>query len=464
MDLCSLPNDILILIAESLEERNDRLSLARCCHHFHDVLMPVAFTNIDVQSNCPFVLSCLVHLILRNPRYGESVRSLNLAFWLCDHPLKCRFKRKLMLGAIRRLTQNEEDIEAWENCLRDKPETGGWGQADGWRAMLLTLVPNLEVLSIHGELVSALRGKIVTRASRGEKPFNTVPVLGHLREVNLRGWLEHAPASLEDDIIPFLTFPTMRELSLTELYDDGKCEDNELPTESGISKLAFWESNSQTGFRSIVRACKELKNFAYVHRMDSEGQNPLNPTGIYETLLHHVNSLEHIVVSYDIKQEASDPKEDAFLGSLNRFTRLKQLRIRATNLLPWDSVNKCFEDCLMGVLPPSLELLDIDDCHRTPNPVALVEQFEDFYRNSDAGSYDIKCLTICGAFLEWHSGTPDGRRGGGPPKEFWMRLGARLTTAVGSGCFLIVDANALKEYGNGLVPKWCYRPNAFRGT
>ncbi|KAL4905565.1 hypothetical protein BDW74DRAFT_177934 [Aspergillus multicolor] len=260
MELCFLPNEILILIAESREERNDCLSLARCCRLFYETLMPLAFTKIELQSNCQYVLSILVHML-----YGTiamlKVWSLNLKLRWCDHPSKPRFKRKLMLEAIRRLTKSEYNIESWENYLREKPDTSGWGPTDGWKALLLTLVPNLEVLSIEGEFISTLRRQVVTKVSRRQRPFATVLALGRLREVSLEAGLSVASGAsfLEDDIIPFLSLPTMCELSCRCFYDSGEYGEEQIPTKCDIDDLAFWDCNSQTGFRSIVHACKKTE-------------------------------------------------------------------------------------------------------------------------------------------------------------------------------------------------------------
>lgn len=62
---------------------------------------------------------------------------------------KARFNRELLTRALQRIAHTEEELVEWRDDLEGNP-TDGWGgyTEDVWRAVLLSLVPNLETLEV----------------------------------------------------------------------------------------------------------------------------------------------------------------------------------------------------------------------------------------------------------------------------------------------------------------------------
>lgn len=406
--LASLPNEILIHITGFLADQKDRVHLVGSCRHFRDVLLPYAFTSIAVNSNCRWTLSCLVHTLLQKPRCGAAVRSLSLINGHCTHSEKLRLNRALLTRALKRIAHTEEELVEWRDNLEGK-STDRWDghTEDAWRAVLLSLAPNLETLTIEWHTAEKYTGKVLTRASNREKPFDTHPAFARLRSVSIPEWDCDDTPIIADDILHFFRFSSLRQFSAYGVAD-GADEDEastmkNLGALSNVTDVSFYGSNSANGFSSSVLACQKLQSFVYENIVWGEWGETWNPPAIFNTLLHHKDTLVKIHVYNADGYEALDPAENVFFGSLANFTALKDLRIRATNLLDWDHEQNVSTNDLFSVLPASLVSLTIENFDQCPNVGDMVEQIEDVMRNRMGIFSFLESLEIGGFFLYPHN-------------------------------------------------------------
>jgi hypothetical protein len=90
---------------------------------------------------------------------------------------------------------------------------------DAWRAVLLSLVPNLETLTMEWHPVEKYTGKILTRASNREMPFDTHPAFTRLRSVSIPEWDCDDTPIIADDIMHFFRFSSLRQFSAYGVAD-----------------------------------------------------------------------------------------------------------------------------------------------------------------------------------------------------------------------------------------------------
>lgn len=250
--LTSLPNEILINITGFLD----------------NVLLPYAFTSIFMNSDCRWTLSCLVDTLLRKPRCGAAVRSLSLIGGPCRHSRKLRFNRELLTRALQRIAHTEEELVEWRDDLEGNP-TDGWGgyTEDVWRAVLLSLVPNLETLEVGWYPTQKYTEKILSKAPNHETPFDVRRAFTRLRSVSIPEWdCDDTPINA-CDIMNSFGFPSLQQFSGYGVADfadnDEVSRITKLGAFSNVNDISFYGSNSTNGFASFVLVCEKLQSFVY---------------------------------------------------------------------------------------------------------------------------------------------------------------------------------------------------------
>lgn len=273
--LTSLPNEILINITGFLDEQKDRVHLAASCRHFRNVLLPYAFTSIFMNSDCRWTLSCLVDTLLRKPRCGAAVRSLSLIGGPCRHSRKLRFNRELLTRALQRIAHTEEELVEWRDDLEGNP-TDGWGgyTEDVWRAVLLSLVPNLETLEVGWYPTQKYTEKILSKAPNHETPFDVRRAFTRLRSVSIPEWdCDDTPINA-CDIMNSSGLPSLQQFSG---YGVADFADND--EVSRITKLGLSPTSKISPFMAATRrmdllaSCLCAKSFSHSSMRISFGVN-----------------------------------------------------------------------------------------------------------------------------------------------------------------------------------------------
>ncbi|KAL4905446.1 hypothetical protein BDW74DRAFT_177816 [Aspergillus multicolor] len=381
--LTSLPVEILILIAKLLKSTQDCLNLAACCKSLRGLLLPEAFRSIEIASQCIASLSQLVHVLAADSSLGAAVRSISIPRKYLKRRQKPRFDSAQISITLQRITHTEEELTKWREELK------GYGyprcEEDAWWGILLALVPNLKILEVRWQGELGYRVKMIGRAARQEKPFDSQPAYTRLELIEIRRREHSSPMRLVE-LLPLFTFPSVQSILCDGIADWTEEEqyiaDQELRGYSNVKKIRLLDSSSHRGFVPLIRACTRLEEFICLNALPQDRNAPWNPPVMWKALAAHQSTLETISFSNPSGYSGPGPSADDFFGSLTNFTKLSLLSLDAMNILDWDAAGEFARNDLTNVLPRTLEMLYITEFHRCPNMEQLTDQLHCFMESS----------------------------------------------------------------------------------
>ncbi|KAL4934864.1 hypothetical protein BDV06DRAFT_208156 [Aspergillus oleicola] len=465
--LSSLPENILTLVATFLHDHDDKVNLATACRQIRSILLPSTFASISVNINSPLELSTLVHLILANSELGAAIKSLSLTKSKSKHTGELKFDKDNMATLLKSLTDTRREAAKWRDNLVGQTPRERESQKDAWAAILLTLVPNLQDLEMDWAPPRDYRIRVMDRAINYEHSSDSQPPFRRLTRLVIPAWKCDRSPLLASEALKFFQTLSLREFSCHGIVDDfanrRPARKKKITPYTTIEHLALYHSSSGGGFAELILACEELEVFIYENVSYHSFNQPWDPPAVYQSLLHHKNSLKQIQIYDKGGPRPMGPHEYEFFGSLEDFMSLTSLRLPAGNLLDWNMHTKEPDNWLGGVLPPSLESLSIDGFHKCPNVVHLIEQLEDIMRNRSPGSplNRLRVLEIRGSFLDCTYYQP-----GQPLRNFkFLERGMEAATAlIALQCslngvsFTVVDTMLENIPGctSALVPRECY--------
>ncbi|KAE8359095.1 hypothetical protein BDV27DRAFT_162965 [Aspergillus caelatus] len=276
------------------------------------------------------------------------------------------------------VTHSEDATDYWmdEITMRD---------ADGWVALLLTLLPNLQRLQIEFPCGSLWVRWVLKWAIAGR--LDSIPAFKSLSEVYVDWDREDVQACCRN-IIPFFLLPSMRRFYASKFFGELAMFDDSWPNEDNLTEVARFspvthieidERDEQWGMCKVVGICKNLQSFKYNH----SGCAGFDPSGFYKELFPFKETLETIWL--DIKEssrenctEDSHNCNNPFL-SFKDFTSLRTLHLRMENLpgLNTQSGDNHASMSFAEALPSSLETLQIADVGSMVNLQVLVQELQD---------------------------------------------------------------------------------------
>jgi hypothetical protein len=154
MMLQPLPAELQLFIAQHLETP-DKAALVLTSHHFHKLVAPSLYENIENTYNSG--LMRLVDTLARNPSLRVFPRSLTLEAWDTlsgDDPAHvwvdpheeeldyAGYRYGLLCRLAKAACPVEDEVDAWCRHLRNE-------RTDASLALLLTLIPNLFRLEVQ---------------------------------------------------------------------------------------------------------------------------------------------------------------------------------------------------------------------------------------------------------------------------------------------------------------------------
>lgn len=408
MDLI-LPNDVLLLIGEQLEQRADRRNLVFVSHHFHNLFLPLVYRKASIYhwQNA----NSFLHALLQRPALARAVRELDITDWHArsvseDECNEIRTSASLVawLGAVSCSTLESDQ---WAQSL-------GQGLADAWIALILPLLSQLRKLSLAYTSKSPYLDQIMQRAVDCKQPFSDQPAFRHLREVSLhhREDLDHSE-HLESGtqlsstlLLSFFQLPSVRAIAANSVVDPSSTRE---PTDyekprlafSSITDIDFRASSGNYGMEILVSSCAELKSFKYQHSDSHILSHGYQPSAFHRSLIHSKKSLQilwldHYGSHYPFTAAGLNQSHDECFGSLVEFTALKEVRVRLPNLLDIRYQNEPTVP-LMECLPPSLETLYIEGCEERYLGM-LVSQLQSVVKIRQTHFPRLKRVDIEGAF------------------------------------------------------------------
>lgn len=243
-----------------------------------------------------------------------------------------------------------------------------------WLALMSPFLPNLERLYLGFPARPYGFGKMLQYIPSKMKSAGALFPFPSLIELSL--------ASVEDMECPLFLLldifglPSLRKFTgftIIESIDDADyaiSDDDSASGFSTVTHIKFESSQSDVGFRYLIRACAKLESFIY-EIGPCDNNEELLPETVYEALCEHRNTLEELTLVQN--PHMLEPMvENILLGSFSEFSVLKRIRLRASNLFVQDIAP------LADLLPSSLESLCITEAAVAEvDCIELVKQLKD---------------------------------------------------------------------------------------
>ncbi|KAJ5481541.1 hypothetical protein N7475_000353 [Penicillium sp. IBT 31633x] len=362
--LLNFPPEVICLISEELDNRQDRYSLILSCRQVYEVALPVLYSDVILcrgPRHSVGQLSRFFYTIAQRPHLAGVVRALQLAVWETeeDQAVDCKF---------------EYDDELINNFLPDAP----WrdklaqqlfrGNTDAWLALLIPHLKGLKRISMCYPSYPEYVDKMFCDATKeGEAAFpRLTEVLADWRDA------KHGihPSSME----PLFKFPVMRKIVGTSI-SEYSCEESEssITPSSGITDIDLNDTNTEYGFGKWIESCKALRSF----RLTTSGSLASDGPVVLTTLLRKSISLNKTTLErfWLSGQRQIDEYFRGQMGSFVDFSALKYLRVPVATLVD-PTQDSWSAQKLASFLPPSLEILYL--CHCEPGMFGwALDQIED---------------------------------------------------------------------------------------
>lgn len=400
----SLPDDVLLLVGDFLDDHSDRYNLIFVCQRFHKLFLANVYRYASLRT-CRHVLSFLKPT-LKRPELARAVRTLRFNCWqdrtATGYVTITDEEKPILRNWVRRISLSDEEHAQWEEDLNN-------GVSEAWIALLLPLASNLRNLHLVYPQHSTHLDRTVRRAANKEylalQALNGVS-LGHLEDDTQ----DTKGVFLPSQILPFFEFPQMRTFSADSVIDSKlaqKTQDNE-PIEfhggmSSISEIKLTASNGAQGMTDLIASCSKLRSFKYQHsdvHLYSEGYRP---SAFYSSLSAYKDTLttlwlDNCGTHLPFTIIGANETHDEWFGSLADFTVLKDVRIQLPNLL---DIRYQYEPSipLPDILPKSIESLYIEGCKENSLSM-LLSQIDMVVTKHESRFPTLKWLNIEGFFHE----------------------------------------------------------------
>ncbi|RAL14993.1 uncharacterized protein BO97DRAFT_468901 [Aspergillus homomorphus CBS 101889] len=404
MDL-PLPNDILLLVGEFVEDHWDRYNLLLVSHRFHDLFLHLLYRAATLKS-CAQIQSFLGALLHR-PELARAVRAVDFHDWQQSRAASASYPFAVtdsthFINLAETLSQTEEEQKRWVQDLSN-------GVAEAWFALLLPLIGNLRHLQLAYSKNNNYLDRMMQRAVKGENPFHVQPAFRMLQSVSL----SHLPDDEDSrgsftplQVLPFFQLPSMRTFSADSVLESMQLEESESQltetvSSSPITEITLRTSSGSRGMVSLIAACSSLKSFKYQHSDSHLLAEGYRPSSFYRSLDASKGCLQSLWLDncgthLPFTIAGANETHDEWFGPLTEFTALKDLRIRLPNLL--DVRYQLDPSCpLMDILPASLNSLYVEGCKENSLGM-LVRQLKSVLQKRKTQFSNLKRLDIEGSF------------------------------------------------------------------
>ena len=408
-----LPAEIILAMLHEIPNARDRLNLVQICRRWRASLLGIAFCSTHLEWP---ELRCLVVAALANPIIRSSIHEISINN--VENKGALAPLGPAVQDLIDLISESPVEYDAWHKSLSNN-------QAEGWIALSMAVLPNLATISAQHSHPEGWITRIVSKAAWKQFPFdcNTLPALQRLEKLEL-SWRYLSTVLSHREYLPLFHLPSLRTLRLgpvQELHSANSAADHPAffpaPATSPVEELILdFFCNGRHGMADFITSCANLKRFVYQHtnniiwvsRQDEEDcmgvDASFRPWCFHEALQTQKHSLE--VLHLNDLGDASTPRpthlykgnvdpisHDRWFGSLADFSKLWDLRIRASNLL--DLHPKETEDTvwLGDILPKSLRVLHLVDCN-VDNSAALLTHLEDLFTRREEHFPNLQSLLV----------------------------------------------------------------------
>ena len=399
-----LPAEVLLNIANHVNDTRHKFNLALTCRHYYEVLIPVLYSEIRLSGpragGKAKNVKSLVQALLQKPGLAKFVRKLEIASWgvkRCSSARADAGREAALRDFVGRLSRDEKKKESWIADLRT-------GLPVAWVALLLfQLNETLQELSLYvprhlGAWEPHLKF-IFEGSARREAPFDTIVPFPNLERV-FTIWESHTHRDSDKYTCPLFTLPALKAVSVVGWFESrpekGIEEYTLTPGSSGVTHISVEQGRCPFGFAEVIAACKELKSFRWLDDpMYIPGKGFSRPEKLLDSLQSAKTSLESLWLEFGLR--SVNPWSNNLIGSFADFTALTRLRITARQLFKTNNPTT-----LHDVLPEklvSLYLGGFDD--RNKPEVSHIHELQSLVAvNSHLQQLHLECEAWC---AEWGS-------------------------------------------------------------
>ncbi|KAL4863167.1 hypothetical protein BDV12DRAFT_202377 [Aspergillus spectabilis] len=434
--LLTLPPELLLQITSHINNQKDILNFASTTRSLHALLYIHAFTSLILDDEAHYQVPRLAHVLARNPPCARAVRILKFETELCSRMEETvSYDPSVIFPLLEKVSSTIASLDAgantnkivakWEEQLREGDEF------EPWVAVILSIVPNIEELSLTFTHPSFYIRKLFTMISPATgtlpNPHSPEPpfVFSRLQTLSARSYnTEYGIRS--SYILPFFRLPSLHtfngvmvvdsqpedanELCVNGPLDDFYDSDYEPAPEyeddpegnfrcypgaeafSNVTHIRLIGCNSQKGFPDLIRACRRLVSFVYEYGDCGGVVGFTDSRRFYASLWRHRASLEEVEICC---QDVNGPRESGFIGSFKEFQFLRQLRVCADDILVRVEGART-KRIGIDVLPASLENLVIDFFYACDDPEELGEQLKELRREAKLQCPKLVSLRVAG--------------------------------------------------------------------
>ncbi len=325
------------------------LSLARCSRRLHMIVEPVLYSHFHITKNASVgavQIQIFLSRILERPDLAARVRVIHLAG--PDHDLNNERLDMSRLTGLDRLriyqatfgaANTTKEARKWTKAIQD----GNW---DASVALLLTLVPNLEQLEIE-----AWQGMIsgTPFIMQRLEHISNLQICSEVSNLALRRLrritIEHDDPQYGGELtplLPFLSIPSVKFFYCRALDEaEGQCDEPNCSLDQfNVTELILHDiSIHEAVLVRFMHHFPSLRRFQYVPKLCPFIS--LLPPSLLKALRPIRLILEDLSIINLQESYGYDEGEESPLGSLVGFERLQSLEIDLSTLLGrnWETVH-----------------------------------------------------------------------------------------------------------------------------
>ncbi|OJD36195.1 uncharacterized protein BKCO1_13000126 [Diplodia corticola] len=377
-----IPNEIMRMILERLEDWQDILSQCLVSKRFHDIARPLLFRDISIGY---YSIIPLTKIFFAQPNLAKEVQVLTVQ--ITEMGLHNNYERYCAsIDATEEqekfLSENPEGSfkrSAFEHLSKkvDPAFKMFWlaqfpdCQHDVYLALLLTFLPNVEELSFRfnsrpGSAESFLQLAFRTVAEKSESKG----MLGKLKKLNI----DHTrAASTPSSLVPLLATPSLEEINMRSLQaliiplGTGFIAPNVTRVRLDVTAFNIPVASAPV-VAAIIHACPRLASFGvgYFGLED-------NFDSWLDTVCLAIREREGTLETFSLGTTVNDTaQKPARFDSLTGFAKLKNLQVPEHLLLGYPPSGDAVKS-LASLLPSGLETLSLTNCtHEELEPVISI--------------------------------------------------------------------------------------------
>lgn len=411
--LLQLPNDVLLIIGEQLENHGDRWNLILVSRHFHDLFLSLLYQTARLNNwRNAYSFLCA---ITKRPSLARAARELDFRDWraerLAQEDWEMLQRSTIFTDLVTLPSFSSKETAQWKKDLAKD-------RGDAWLALMLPFLSQLRRLHFVYSTPTSCLKQVMQRAINGQRPCQSQPALQYLREVYLHHQEDPDQPTTQDDsaqgsnsamLQSFFRLPSIRSIIANSVIDptpDNLDSDPREPEQwpsgrSSITEIDLRHSSGNRGMEALIASCANLKLFKYQHSDSHLASHGYQPTAFYHSLTRSKRTLQilwldHYGDHHPFTSAGLNQTHDEWFGSLVDFSTLRELRIRLPNLLDIRYQSEP-TTLLVNCLPGSLQSLYIEGCEER-HVGMLVSQLQTVVKNRCSRFPHLRYLDVEGAF------------------------------------------------------------------